>query len=65
MGTSLINLLKIDEYCSAEVADISSNTNSLLTMHSNNPLHEYPIKYNNNYINILIYIILYSDKFDR
>jgi hypothetical protein len=37
---SLINLLKIDEYCSAEVADISSNANSLLTMDSNNPLHE-------------------------
>lgn len=46
VGISLINLLKIDEYCSAEVADISSNANILLTMHSNSPLHEYPIKYN-------------------
>lgn len=39
---SLIILLKIDEYCSAEVADMSSNVKSLLIMHSNNPLHENP-----------------------
>lgn len=42
VGISLIILLKIDEYCSAEVADMSSSVNSLLTMDSNNPLHEYP-----------------------
>lgn len=35
-------LLKIDEYCSADVADISSKANSLFTIHSNKPLHEYP-----------------------
>lgn len=39
-GISLTILLKMDEYCSAEVADISSKVNSLLTTHSNNPLHE-------------------------
>lgn len=39
-GISLMILLKMDEYCSAEVADISSKVNSLLTTHSNNPLHE-------------------------
>lgn len=42
MGISLIIFLKIDEYCSADVADISSKVNNLLTMHSNKPLHEYP-----------------------
>lgn len=39
-----MTLLKIDEYCSAEVADISSKVNILLLMDSNNPLHEYPKK---------------------
>lgn len=41
----MIILLKIDVYCSAEVADISSNVNNLLIMHTNNPLHEYPEKF--------------------
>lgn len=40
VGISLMILLKMDEYCSAEVADISSNVNSLLITNSNNPLHE-------------------------
>lgn len=44
---SLIILLKINEYCSAEVADISSKANILLTMHPNNPLQENPKKKKN------------------
>lgn len=60
----MIILLKIDVYCSAEVADMSSNVNSLLIMHTNNPLHEYPEKYfkNNSYtkLNIHRFKVVYS-----
>lgn len=61
----MTNLLKIDEYCSAEVADMSCNVKSLPTTHSNNPLHEYPEKQLTQYTFIFrtSNILIFTNKF--